>query len=54
MFPPHGFFVMVFSKTVFVEIIILILSWSRITITSKAKSGGESTVAFLTKHCELL
>ena len=54
MFPPHCFFVMVFSKTVFVEIIFLILSQSRITITSKAKSCGESIVAFLTKHCELL
>jgi len=40
---PHGFYLMIYFKIVFVDFIFLILNWLRITI-----------VAFLTKHCELL
>ena len=50
----HIVFFMFFSKIIFVNFIFLILSWLKITITSKAKSCGENTVTFLTKHYGLI
>ena len=61
VFPTRFFysFFYVFFKIIFVNFILFILRWLRITITSnisKAKlcGGKQSTVAFLTQHRGLL
>ena len=56
VFFSHMVFFLFFYKIIFVNFIFLILSWLRITITSKykAKSCGENTVTFLTKYCGLI
>jgi hypothetical protein len=48
------YFLCFFKKIIFVNFIFKILSWLRITITSKAKSCGENTITFLTKHYRLI
>ena len=49
-----SFFVIFFSKIIFVDFFFFILSWLEFNFVIKLNHVGESIIVFLTKHCGLL